>query len=285
MRPVSRHARAKVNLTLHVTGRRADGYHLLDSLVVFPDIVDVVSIRPAADLTVQVTGPFSQGVPTDDRNSLIRAARLLQEVRGAPVGAAIHLEKHLPHAAGIGSGSSDAAAALLALAEFWQVAPLPPEAEEVLTLGADVPVCLCAPHTTRMQGIGELLSTVPPLPSAALVLVNPGVAVPTPDVFAGLATPDNPAMTPPPAAPDFDAFTEWLRAQRNDLAAPAAEVAPIISTVLDRLHALPMVAAAGLSGSGATCWGLTRTLADARHAARALQVSEMSWWVAPAELG
>lgn len=281
---VSRAAPAKVNLTLHITGRRDDGYHLLDSLVVFANLSDRVTARSAPDLRLSVTGPFSTGVPRDDSNSVLKAAAALARVRGVTEGAALTLEKHLPHAAGIGSGSADAAATLSALAEFWRVAPLPADAPEVLALGADVPACVQGPGPLRMTGIGEGLTPAGPLPDCALVLVNPGVSVPTAQVFSALRSRANPPMEPVPQDTDVTGLVSWLDRQRNDLLDPAMMVAPDIGEVIDRLRSLPGVLTAGMSGSGATCWGLVRNMADARHAARALQVAEMSWWVAPAEV-
>ena len=277
-------ALAKINLTLHVTGQRADGYHLLDSLVGFADVADQLTATTAPDLRLSVSGPFSMGVPTDETNLVMRAAETLRAVRGVTLGAHITLEKHLPHAAGIGSGSSDAAAALNMLAALWKVAPLSPDAPEVAALGADVPVCLAAPRPVRMSGIGEILTPVLPLPEAAMVLVRPPVAVPTAAVFAGLAQKDNPPMAGLPAAWDYGGFLDWLRGQRNDLMPPALAVAPEIGAVLEKLGSLPAVDYAGMSGSGATCFAIVKDMATARHVARIVQVAEMTWWVAPAAL-
>lgn len=277
-------APAKVNLTLHVTGQRADGYHLLDSLVVFTDAGDQITAKTSDDITLTVTGPFSAGVPTDNTNLILRAAHTLRRLRGVIQGAEIHLDKHLPHAAGLGSGSADAAAILKLLADLWNVAPLSPQAAEVLGLGADVPVCLQGPGPSRMSGIGEILQEVPRLPDCALVLVNPKVAVPTQDIFRNLATKQNPPMTDMPDKLDFDGFAAWLRVQRNDLQPPAMTIAPAVKSAIDRLNRIPAVAYAGMSGSGASCFGLVRSMADARHAARVVQVAEMSWWVTPANV-
>ena len=277
-------APAKVNLTLHVTGQRDDGYHLLDSLVVFAGAADQLGASIAPDLRLQVNGPFAMGVPSDDRNLVIRAALALQKARGVRMGAALTLEKHLPHAAGIGSGSSDAAIALTMLADLWKVAPLPAEAPEVLALGADLPVCLRAPVPTRMSGIGDVLSPVAALPNCALVLVRPPVEVPTAAVFKGLATKEGSPMEPLPEGLDFDGFARWLARQRNDLLPPACAIAPQITDAIARLSAQPNVAFAGMSGSGATCYGLVRDMATARQVARVIQVSQMNWWVAPAEV-
>lgn len=277
-------APAKVNLTLHVTGQRPDGYHLLDSLVVFADVGDQITATPAEGLTLAVTGPFAKGVPLDDSNLILRAAKALRGARGVSKGAALKLNKMLPHAAGIGSGSSDAATTLRLLAALWNVPPLDPHDPLVLGLGADVPVCLHAPHAARMTGIGGQLSAVPHLPQAALVLVNPRVSVPTAAVFKSLTQRDNPPMAPMPADWDFDSFAAWLNHQRNDLQPGAEVIAPEITQALTKLRQLPGVAAAVMSGSGATCVGLVRDMGAARAAARAMQVAQMSWWVVPALL-
>jgi 4-diphosphocytidyl-2-C-methyl-D-erythritol kinase len=277
-------APAKVNLTLHVTGKRDDGYHLLDSLVVFADVCDQLAATIAPDLKISVSGPFSPGVPNDDSNLMMRAALALQKARGVDLGANLTLEKHLPHAAGIGSGSSDAALTLAMLADLWNVAPLPPTAPEVTVLGADVPVCLQAPAPARMSGIGDVLASVAPLPDCALVLVRPPVDVPTGAVFKALNGHQGSAMDDLPQGLDFDGFADWLAAQRNDLQKPAASIAPEIATAIAALNAQPAVRFAGMSGSGATCFGLVRDMAAARMVARVIQVAHMTWWVAPAAL-
>lgn len=277
-------APAKVNLTLHVTGQRADGYHLLDSLVVFAGVSDQLSATTAPALGISVSGPFSIGVPADERNLMMRAAQSLRTARGVSNGANLVLEKHLPHAAGIGSGSSDAAVTLAMLADLWGVEPLPATSAEVTALGADVPVCLRAPNPTRMSGIGDVLEPVPLLPSCAIVLVRPPVDVPTRSVFAGLANKNGTPMEPLPKGADFATFAAWLSRQRNDLQAPAEAIVPEIGQVLSKLRSLPAVSVAGMSGSGATCFGLVKDMATARHVARIIQVSHMEWWVAPAEV-
>ncbi|SMY06850.1 4-(cytidine 5'-diphospho)-2-C-methyl-D-erythritol kinase [Flavimaricola marinus] len=277
-------APAKINLTLHVTGKRPDGYHLLDSLVVFGSVSDEITATVAPELSLDVSGPFAEGVPRDESNSILRAAHLFQARSGVEVGAHIRLIKALPHAAGIGSGSSDAAATLALLAELWGVPPLPADDPDVLALGADVPACRCAPQPVRMEGIGERLSAVHPLPNCAMVLVNPKVPLPTGDVFQGLARADNPPMDALPHGLGFDDFCQWLKAQRNDLQAPAEAITPEVGRALTQLNRLPAVGAAVMSGSGATCVGLVPDIGTARQVARVMQVAEMGWWVAPAEM-
>ena len=281
--PVGGLAPAKVNLTLRVTGRRADGYHLLDSLVVFAAVGDRLEVRPADSLSLTVAGPFADGVPEGDGNLVLRAARLLANLRGVQRGAAIALEKHLPHGGGIGGGSSDAACAVRLLARLWAVAPL--TAEEALPLGADVPVCLHAPAPARMTGIGEGVVPLPPLPDAALVLVSPGVHVPTPRVFASFAAsgiPFSPPMAAPPERMTVADLAAHVRRGGNDLAAPAVGVAPGIAEVLGALADAPGLLGAGMSGSGSVCWGLAPDLAAASRAAAALE--RPGWWVRAARI-
>lgn len=273
-------APAKVNLALHVTGQRGDGYHLLDSLVVFAGVGDDVGVAPGDGLTLRVDGPRAAGVPVDGRNLVLRAAGLLAGSQGAH----LTLTKRLPHAAGIGGGSSDAAAALRVLGPFWGLAVPGPDDPAVLALGADVPVCLAAPAPQRMRGIGERVTVVPALPGAALVLVNPGVEVPTPAVFRALEERSNPAMPEVPAGLDFDGFTAWLRTTRNDLQGPAERIAPGVSAALAALRGQPGIGFAVMSGSGATCAGLARDMAGAERAAAAIARAAPGWWVVAAPM-
>ena len=268
-------ARAKINLALHVTGRRADGYHLLDSIVAFVDLGDRITVAPSDSLSLTLTGPFAAGLSSKD-NLVLRAARALHPT----LGAAITLEKNLPIASGIGGGSSDAAATLHALSRLWQQ-PLPaPEA--VLALGADVPVCL-AGHPARLQGIGEKVAPLT-LPQAWLVLCNPGVALATAHVFAALQSRANPPLDPPPAFRDAADLARYLHSQRNDLAAPACSLAPEITATLAALAAQPDCLLARMSGSGATCFGLFATATAAQSAARSLSRAHSTHWIRAAPL-
>lgn len=265
-------APAKLNLTLHVTGRRADGYHLLDSLVVFCEIGDVVTLAPGP-LGLTVTGPFAaqlatEGLAAEADNLCLRAARLA----GREV--AITLEKNLPVASGIGGGSADAAAVLRALAAD-------PAGTEVL--GADVPVCM-AGVPTRMRGLGEILDPLPALPALHLLLVNPGRGLSTPAVFKALERRDNPPMPEPlPSLADTPALLDFLRACRNDLQAPAIALMPDISACLAALEDAG-AQLARMSGSGATCFGIFADAAGAQAAEAAIARAHPTWWVAASGL-
>ncbi|MCB1366471.1 MAG: 4-(cytidine 5'-diphospho)-2-C-methyl-D-erythritol kinase [Rhodobacteraceae bacterium] len=271
-----RFAPAKINLALHVTGRRADGLHCLDSLVVFADIGDVLEGRAAPDLTLSVSGPMAAGLSTGADNLIVKAARLF----GHEGGAGLHLEKNLPLASGIGGGSADAAAALHLMSGLWRV-PLPGQ-DAVLSLGADLPVCLMG-RAARMRGIGEVLEPVdlPPLPA---VLVNPGVAVATPAVFAALERRDYPGLEPVPDVQDREAWLGYLSRQRNDLEAAAMRIAPGIAGVLDALRGADDCRLARMSGSGATCFGLFETPEQAARAASKIEARHPDWWCAPTTL-
>ncbi|MGH1424399.1 MAG: 4-(cytidine 5'-diphospho)-2-C-methyl-D-erythritol kinase [Pseudooceanicola sp.] len=272
--PVAAFAPAKVNLTLHITGRRSDGYHLIDSLVVFADVGDRLTVALADKSRLRVTGPTGTGVPTGDSNLVLRAARFF----GAQ--AEISLEKHLPAEAGIGGGSSDAAATLRALSGLTG-RPIPKGAE---SLGADVPVCL-TPRATRMGGIGERLNFLPAIAPLQAVLVNPGVSVPTPSVFARMETRDNPAM--PDTLPDLStraALLGFLATTRNDLEPAARAIAPDIGDVVALLSSQTGCDLARMSGSGATCFGLFSSRDHAIAAADSIKRSCPDWWVHPCVL-
>jgi len=281
---VVEHAWAKVNLTLQVTGRRPEGYHALESLVVFADIGDVVRLDPAAELTLTVDGPFAAGLAGDGDNLVLRAARALAEHSGIEAGAAISLTKNLPVASGIGGGSADAAAALRGLMSLWGLAlPVRELSALALALGADVPVCLRS-DAVLMSGIGEVFQPVPALPPLWLLLVNPGVAVSTPAVFAAREGAFSKVAEPrlPPIA--LAAFIDWLAARPNDLEMPACRLQPVVASVLAALEVLPDCLLARMSGSGATCFGLFENEDDARAAAEAVALQHRDWWVVPALL-
>ncbi len=270
-------ARAKVNLYLHVVGRRDDGYHLLDSLAVFPDIADVVSAEPLATLTLRLAGPFGTALVAEPDNLVLRAARALQASGRVNIGAALVLEKNLPIASGIGGGSADAAAALRVLCRLWRITPEPGTLHVIAaSLGADVPVCLDQ-RASRMQGVGDILSHAPAMPDAGIVLVNPGIAVATPAVFRARTGGFRPQAALPEAWHDTDAMVAWLRATHNDLEQPAIALCPPIGDVLAALRTVAGCRLARMSGSGATCFGLFATPAAARAAA--VSLARAGWWV------
>lgn len=263
-------APAKVNLFLHVTGRRADGYHLLDSLAVFPAIGDRVFATAAPKLSLEISGPFAAKLQAEPENLLLRAAKLLKPGAGAQ----LRLEKNLPVASGIGGGSADAAAALRLLSKLWGVeADLPALA---LQLGADVPVCLAA-APARMGGIGEVLAPAPILPEFGVVLVNPGVEVPTPAVFRARQGGFAAAAELPAAWADAGTMAADLQRTQNGLQAAAIGIQPVIGQVLAALERLPGALLARMSGSGATCFALFASAAAAKAAAAS--VTHPGWWV------
>ena len=270
-------APAKVNLYLHVTGRRTDGYHLLDSLAVFPPVGDHLTAAPASGLSLHVTGPFGAGLQAEPDNLVLRAARALAAAAGIAPNAALTLDKHLPIASGIGGGSADAAAALRLLARLWHIPPGQVDLAAIAaSLGADIPVCL-AHCPTRMGGIGELLTPAPALPSAGMLLVNPRVAVATPAVFRARTGGFTPPATLPASWDNAAALAAHLATLSNDLQAPAEQLCPIITTVLAALAALPGARLARMSGSGATCFALFDSTAAAETAATRL--APTPWWV------
>tara|TARA_R110002073_G_scaffold1471_11_gene10206 strand:- start:2276 stop:3121 length:846 start_codon:yes stop_codon:yes gene_type:complete len=250
MTPRSRLAPAKINLTLHVTGQREDGYHLLDSLVVFAAFGDRVSLDPVRPLALSITGPQAAGLAAEADNLILRAARLLGASRGQ-----FTLEKALPVASGMGGGSSDAAAALHLLTEASGQDI--PGAAQLMALGADLPVCLAAPAPQRMRGLGEQVEPVARVPALWMLLVNPGQGLSTPGVFKALTSRRNPPMPSTlPRWADAAALCDWLQTQRNDLEAPASRIVQQITHVLALVRSQPGCLLARMTGSGATCFGV-----------------------------
>ncbi|MFC0218248.1 4-(cytidine 5'-diphospho)-2-C-methyl-D-erythritol kinase [Pseudochelatococcus lubricantis] len=277
-------APAKVNLSLHILGRRADGFHALDSLVAFAGFGDRLRLTPGDALSLSVEGPTAQASGDVADNLVLLAARALQQRCPALRAGAFRLTKRLPVAAGVGGGSSDAAAALRLLAELNGI---PADDSRLLEAarasGSDVPVCL-DPCARRMAGTGEIVGPPLHLPALPAVLVNPGVAVSTPAVFRalGLAPGEDAASgahPPVSAAPTPEALWSLLRETRNDLESPALRIAPVIADVLAALRARPGCRLARMSGSGATVFGLFDTRSRAALASRELQRLHPAWWV------
>ena len=275
-------ARAKVNLWLNVVGRRADGFHLLDSLVAFTDLADELEVAPASTLSLEVVGPEASALEGDPDNLVLKAARLLAGRVGVAPRVALRLTKRIPVAAGLGGGSADAAAALLALIDLWRVA-MPQEElfDLAATLGADVPMCL-AGRPALATGIGECLAPVPALPPCAILLVNPGVALPTPAVFAARQGSFSPARPLGSGWRDLADLAHDLGRRGNDLTQAAISLRPEVAHVLDRLQRSEGAAHVAMSGSGATCFALYGSLAGAE---RATSLLPASWWRHAGRLG
>ena len=277
---IERIAHAKINLALHVTGKREDGYHLLDSLVVFSDFGDRISIsearNPSSLVSLAIDGPFAVGLESGANNLVSRAALSLgyeiTKYRGKPTPVDIRLTKNLPIASGIGGGSADAAATLLALNEFWDSEiDLMPIAK---TLGADIPMCLHS-KPLRAQGIGDEVTLLEAKQPLHMILVNPNLEVPTPAIFKHLADKQNAPMfekaisTMPPIRD--------IKNLRNDLQKPAVEIEPAIEAVLAAI-AETNAQLVRMSGSGATCFGLYETLPEAQKAAKLIKTQNPDWW-------
>jgi 4-diphosphocytidyl-2-C-methyl-D-erythritol kinase len=274
--PNAEPAPAKVNLFLHITGRRADGYHLLDSLAVFAGIADRIAFAPADTLSIAVTGPFAPSLVAESDNLVLRAARMLAAEHGVRPLGAFGLDKQIPVASGIGGGSADAAAALRLLCRVWRVNPPDSVLDRIATgLGADVPVCL-RKRPMRMRGVGEILTPAPSLPPCGLALVNPGTPLATASVFRARAG----GYSSDAALPDgWDTAREMassLAELTNDLEAAAIGLVPAVRDVLRAISNTGGCLLARMSGSGATCFGLFASVGDAEAAAR--ELAHPGWW-------
>jgi len=273
-------APAKVNLCLHVAERRADGYHDLESLVAFVVHGDEITLEHARELSLSAVGPFGAMLPPDNDNLALKAARLLADKVGRPPAVRITLRKNLPVASGLGGGSADAAAVLRGLASLWK---LEIDRETLIgtaaLLGADVPVCLdCA--VAWIEGRGERITSLSPLPEMPLLLVNPAVPVSTAEVFSALGARSGLKFVCP-RAPfcDLQALVAFLSSTTNDLEAPARKIAPAICDALEELRDMPEILIARMSGSGATCFGIFETNESARSAAALLKERHQEWWI------
>ena len=276
---VERGAKAKVNLALHVLGRRADLYHDIDTLAVFADVADRVAVSPAAELTLSLFGPFADHAPAGPANLAYKAADLLRQRTGHVGGAAIRLEKNIPAGAGLGGGSGDAAATLLALNELWGLSlDRPALAGLAQTLGADVPMCL-ASAALRARGLGDRVEPISGWPEMPLALVWPGVRLATAEIFAALETRENAPLPDPPPPRDVAECAAWLAACRNDLEATARKRMPEIAAALEELGKAAGCLLARMSGSGSGCFGIFSSPGEAEAAARAISAARPGWWV------
>ena len=277
-------AAAKINLTLRVIGRRADGYHDLESLVAFADVADVLALQPGTDDALEVSGPFAGRSGAVSDNLVLKAlGALRQRVTGLKGGRCL-LEKNVPVAAGLGGGSADAAAALRLIARSNAIA-LDDRGllDAARAVGADVPVCL-DPRPRIMRGVGELLSPPLELPELPAVLVNPGVPLATREVFGKFTGGQGEGeLTDVPR--EFDALIECLNHHGNDLTAAASACAPVVAEVLAALKSLSGVKLARMSGSGSSCFALFATQREAAAAAQRLATEQKGWWVKSTSLG
>jgi 4-diphosphocytidyl-2-C-methyl-D-erythritol kinase len=273
-------APAKINLYLHVVGRRSDGYHLLDSLVAFADVGDEIIAAPADALSLEVAGPEAEALTgLDEDNLVLRAARSLAAHYGIAPGAALRLDKHLPVASGIGGGSSDAAATLRVLAALWNLPLDKPTAMAIgSALGADVPACL-AGGPVWVGGVGEMLEPAPRLPPLGIVLANPRRELATAAVFRARQRPFSTIEASRAAPADAAALITFIQQCRNNLTEAAIGLVPEIASVLDRLAGLPHAYLARMSGSGATCFALFPDRDAAERAVAILAADQPRWWV------
>ncbi len=282
---VSQSAPAKINLALHVTRRRDDGYHDLESLIVFADIGDDLEAEIAEEDSLSLSGPFADGLGNGPTNLVLRAVAAFRQrwPDRAPPGVRLHLVKNLPVASGIGGGSADAAAALRIMAELADEAvPVPELLDLAAGLGADVPACLLS-RPLVARGVGEILSPLPEFPQLHITLVNPKVPVSTPDVFRRLRAHDNyplPALPEPLTRPAQLGI--WLNETRNDLQPPAVKLVPEIGHLVEELAEMSGIMLARMSGSGATVFGLFGSEGQAHEAASQIRRLHPDYWVGSA---
>ena len=278
-------APAKINLTLRVIGRRADGYHTLESLVAFAELADTLTLQPGSASALDISGRFGPACGAATDNLVLKALHALRErVAGLKAGR-FTLEKNIPVAAGLGGGSSDAAAALRLLARTNDLELSDPRiAEAARATGADVPVCL-DPRTRIMRGVGDELSVALDFPSLPTLLVNPGVPLATRDVFAKFAArhADQKPLGDLPKSPE--AVMAFLGSYGNDLTPAAIACQPEVAAVIERLQSVSGVRLVRLSGSGLTCFALFNSIGEAAAAARLLATERRDWWVCPTVLG
>lgn len=278
-------APAKINLSLHITGRRGDGLHLLQSLVAFADIGDTLAMSPARMLTLKVQGPFADALAKGAPNLVMKAAALLRLRCGHEGGAEMTLTKNLPVAAGLGGGSSDAAAALLGLRRMWIL-----ECEDDMLhgiakmLGSDVPVCLWR-EPAWLRGAGEQVFPLLRFPAVWAVLANPGVELPTAEVYRRFNGQFTSAGEMPREFADVESLVAMLQLQRNDLEIPARALLPVVGEVLDAVAGTSGCLLARMSGSGPTCFGLYADEEKARQAAEWLRQCHPAWWCETVRLG
>jgi 4-diphosphocytidyl-2-C-methyl-D-erythritol kinase len=278
-------AAAKINLTLHITGRRGDGYHILESLIGFTDITDTLNFIASDDVRLHISGPEGTDLVADEHNLAIKAVRLVQRHLGVTSGVDISLTKNIPVAAGLGGGSADAAATVNGCLTLWGGPESTTISDEILAsdLGADVPVCRYG-RAALVSGIGEDITPALHWPAAWLVVVNPRVPLATASVFQAFdgsfrAPEDNIFQ-----GRSFDEFAKFLAQHENSLTSAAIALAPIIEDVIAGIKNLPGCRLARMSGSGPTCFGLFESLEEATVSAKTLQDAQPGWWIKPTPL-
>lgn len=268
-------ARAKINLALHVLGRRSDGYHELDSIVAFADVGDHLTFTEAGRFDIEASGPFAKQLPLPEENIVYRAWEAVSAMARGIKPVRVSIEKNLPVSAGIGGGSANAAAAVRALLAMNGLQPTAAELNDLaLSLGADVPVCIGS-ISSRMRGIGDRIDSLPNFPILHALLVNPNVAVPTPQIFAALGLAKGASFGSPVTGKDI---ALW----RNDMTSAAVSLAPAIADVLQALNGQSNLITARMSGSGATCFGIFESAKAAETAAQRL--ARPGWWCAVTRL-
>ncbi len=272
-------ANAKINLTLHVTGKLPNGFHEIDSLVVFTDFGDTLELEPAERFSLSTRGPYSKALPHPSENIILTALRLLPE-RGT--GFRINLEKSIPVSAGLGGGSMNAALALR-LASNYLTCPLPNDTGKITSIGSDLPVCLTG-KPSMVSGLGEKIAVLGGFPEFPLLLVNPNKPVQTQDVYNRLDKVNNSSQTPFPAMGKRIDVITWLREQRNDLEPPALQLCPEIKDILSGLKKQDGCLVARMSGSGGTCFGIFQTAEQVSVAARTIKQLKPWWWVQPTRI-
>lgn len=278
---ISESAPAKVNLYLHILGRRSDGYHVLDSLIVFVDFGDHVTLIARAPYTLSISGPFARTLLEERKsdNLVWRAATAFAERVGRTLDTSIHLQKLLPIAAGLGGGTTDATACLRALARLWNIDPSHTVLKEVAqTIGCDGAVCLY-PRPWFIGGVGESLFPAPSLPPCSLVLINPRIPLSTTEIFQNFKGPFSLPGRFQVAPKNLHDFVTLLSQRHNDLTTTAIQKLPLISEILSVLKMTPGCHLARISGSGATCFGLYESPYQAQKAADSIQQQHPQWWV------
>ena len=271
-------APAKINFFLHITGKRNDGYHLLDSLVAFTDFGDEIEIKEANEFSFSINGDFGDALSADDNNLVIRAAKGLAEHNGRTPNVAIHLTKRLPIGGGVGGGSSDAAAVVRGLCKLWDIAPDSDFMDTLLlSLGADVPVCFNG-QTARIQGIGEVIDTDYKIPPVTILLIAPNVSCSTPEIFRSFSGKYRDPIHVPQRFESTDDFVSFLKLCRNDLQKPAISIVPEIADCIEFLNQSTGCLFSQMSGSGSCSFGLFSDEAAAIKAEEQISINHPNWW-------